>query len=98
MFKPNKQQLIYIQWQDAHSISKWIDQENLANTITEEMFVIEEIGWIVHEDKIAIHMCSRRGYWNKDFNSTPEYGQYQRIPRGWILKRINLSKYLMEKL
>lgn len=81
----NKQKLIYIQWQDAHSKSGWVTEEDLLKEVEKSMCLCEEVGWIVYEDKDEIHIVSRRGLWMRE--EAPEYGQYQRIPKAWILKK-----------
>ena len=88
LFDKSKQKLTYLQWQDAHSNSAWLTTSQLEKKINEEIFVCEEIGWIVYEDEKEIHLCSRRGMWEKSKVGTiSEYGMYQRIPKTWILKR-----------
>lgn len=81
----DKQKLVYLKWQDAHANANWFTPEQLENEINREMYICEEVGWIVHEDKYEIHLCSRRSTWEK--SPSVEYGQYQRIPKAWILKR-----------
>lgn len=84
----NKQQLVYLKWQDAHANGSWFSIEKLEEAISRDAFICEEIGWIVYEDKKEIHLCSRRGTWDKNKTSCiSEYGMYQRIPKTWILKR-----------
>lgn len=80
-----KQKLIYLQWQDAHSNSGWHTKEQLQKEVDTAACIVEEIGWIVYEDDKAIHMISRRILWTIDNSS--EYGMYQRIPKTWVLKR-----------
>lgn len=88
MIHKNKQKLTYLQWQDAHSNSGWFTSTQLEEKIREEAFIVEETGWIVFENGKEIHMCSRRGTWDKNkVDNMDEYGMYQRIPKTWILKR-----------
>ena len=83
-----KQKLTYIVWQDAHSNSEWFTQEDLEETIKETACWVQEVGWIIYEDKKEIHLCSRRVSWKKkNYNNVSEYGMYQRIPKTWIKKR-----------
>jgi len=80
-----QQQLVYVKWQDAHSQGGWLSVEELQSKIAKDMWICEEVGWIVYEDKKEIHLVSRRGLW-KESNAS-EYGMYQRIPKAWIIKR-----------
>jgi len=80
-----KQKLIYIKWQDAHANGGWFNLEQLQKLVDIDMWIVEEVGWIIYEDEKEIHLVSRRGIWKVD--QAAEYGMYQRIPKGWILKR-----------
>ena len=89
MIPKDKQKLTYLQWQDAHANGAWFTAEQLEEKIRQEAFICEEVGWIVYEDDKEIHLCSRRGVWDKKSHESSifEYGAYQRIPKTWILKR-----------
>lgn len=95
MIQKNKQKLVYIQWQDAHSNGGWFTVDQLNKAISKDAFICEEIGWVVYEDKKEIHLCGRRGMWEKNASDVDtnlhEYGMYQRIPKTWILKRQNIN-------
>jgi len=81
----DKQKLVYIRWQDAHSQSGWLSLAQLEEEVQRERWIAEEVGWVVYENKKEIHLVSRRGLWSR--SGTAEYGMYQRIPKAWILKR-----------
>ena len=81
-----KQKLFYIQWQDAHSNSGWYSTKQLTDVINQEICIIEQIGWIVYEDKKEIHIVPRRLLWDWE-GENHEYGLPQRIPKTWIMKR-----------
>ena len=84
----DKQKLIYVKWQDAFEFSGWLTEEQLEEKITQDMNIIEDVGWVVYENKKELHLVSRRGAWDrKNHNNISEYGLYQRIPRTWILER-----------
>ncbi len=88
MIDKKKQKLVYLKWQDAHANGSWFTEQQLKEIIKKEAFIVEEVGWIVSEDDKEIHLCSRRGAWDKnDHSNIAEYGSYQRIPKTWILKR-----------
>jgi len=83
-----KQELIYLKWQDAHSCSGgWLSEKELKEKIEEEAFICENVGWVVYEDDREIHLVSRRSTWEKDETGDSEYGQYQRIPKTWVIDR-----------
>ena len=86
----DKQKIYYIQWQDAFSISGWLTEKDLEKEINEDAYICEEIGWIVHEDEREIHLVSRRATW-KGGERVDEYGLYQRIPKGWIKKKVQVK-------
>ena len=81
-----KQKLTYLQWQDAHSSSSWYSLKELTNFINEEVCIIEQIGWVIYEDKKEIHLVPRRLLWDWK-GEVHEYGLPQRIPKTWIMKR-----------
>lgn len=85
LIEKENQKLVYLQWQDAHASVGWFDEEDLKEKIQRAMWIVEEVGWIVYEDENEIHMVGRRGLWTKE--EAMEYGLYQRIPKGWIIKR-----------
>lgn len=82
----NKQKLVYLKWQDAHANANWFSSEALEEEINKEMFICEEVGWIVYEDKDSIHIIARRATWKTNLGKS-DYGLYQRIPKAWIMKR-----------
>lgn len=84
-----KQKLIYLQWVDAHSTEGWLTCEQVEHKIEQEACVVEQVGWILFEDKKELHLASRRLGWDKKYcpESISEYGHYQRIPKTWVLKR-----------
>lgn len=81
----DKQKLVYIRWQDAHSNSTWQTEDEITDAINCGMFIIECIGWVIFEDKDEIHIVSKRGLWNQ--YESNQYGSYIRIPKAWILKK-----------
>lgn len=82
-----EQKLIYLKWQDAYADGGWCSEKGLIDKINNEAFICEEVGWLVFEDDKEIHLCGRRGSWDKKTRGISEYGMYQRIPRTWILER-----------
>jgi hypothetical protein len=87
-----KQRLLYLQWQDAHATGGWYTPDELQKEIDETICVIEQVGWVVFEDMQEIHLCGRRLNWDRKCpGKSHEYGSYQRIPKAWILKKLDLS-------
>ena len=83
----DKQKLTYLKWQDAHSNSGWFTDDEITEKVNEEMYLVEDVGWVVYEDKNEIHLCSRlAGKTPLKFGKMSEYGMYQRIPQTWIIR------------
>ena len=80
--------LIYIRWHDAHSSSGWHTPKETTDFLNDKICIIEQVGWILHEDDKEIILSARRLGWDR--KSTPyesEFGMLQKIPIGWILER-----------
>lgn len=92
------QKLIYLKWHDAHSAGGWYSGHDLNKVINDDKCLVEEIGWIVYEDKKELVMCARRLAWKShDPDSiTKEFGLIQKIPKTWIIDRQEI-KLKMEK-
>jgi len=81
----HKQKLVYVKWQDAFSNSGWFTRSELEKKINDDMYICEDVGWVVYEDKKELHLVSRRSLYTGD--DTTQYGLYQRIPKAWIFKK-----------
>ena len=81
--------LIYLQWQDATSHSSWFSKGELEEWLKKENDMIEQVGWVFDETEKHIVLIGRR-----DFGTEPLLGLIQKIPKTWIKKRIDLSKYI----
>ena len=87
MIKKNPRKTIYlIEWQDAHSASKWHTDDEVKEFIEEDMCICLESGWILSETKDEIVIACRMLKWKKD--SDPEWGMLQKIPKAWIRKKV----------
>jgi len=84
-----KQKLIYLQWMDAYANDNWLSPKEIEDKIKNEGCYIEQIGWIVYEDKKEIHLVARRCGMHKNYSE--QFGNYQRIPKTWILKRKDIK-------
>ena len=69
-----------ITWHDAHSTCLWKDKDEF-DIYKKERMIITEIGWIVHEDKDIIILCSQVA-------GDTDLGNMTRIPKGMILSRL----------
>ena len=91
--KRENQILVYFKWLDAHASAGWHTPEETAKFLNDEDCIVEQIGWIIYEDKKEIVLCARRLAWDR--GSIPhesESGMLQKIPIGWILERKILMK------
>lgn len=85
--------LVYIEWCDA--VASGLDWSTID--IAEEWadkteWVVKECGWIVKETKEYIAIASA---WKTEDEYTEEqFKHLMKIPKTWILKRIDLSKYV----
>lgn len=86
--KREDQQLIYLKWLDAHSAGGWYTPEDLQKFLDDEYCIIENVGWLFYEDDKEICLCARRIAWDrKALPKEHEFGNLQKIPKGWILER-----------
>ena len=86
--KRKDQILIYIKWHDAHSSSGWHTPESMNEFLNSEDCIVEQVGWIIYEDKKEICLCARRIAWNREVvPDESEFGMLQKIPINWILER-----------
>ena len=78
-----KDAIYKIEWHDAQSFCSWQDTDEFKK-VTEGRTITTEIGWIVHEDKEVIVICSQ-------INNTSDFGNMTRIPKGMILSRKKIN-------
>ncbi len=89
--------LVYIEWADAVANDSWFSEEAMEEWSTRSGFICKEVGWIYQENKDKIILVSR---WSPNKSEvdkkyqTSQYGLVQLIPKPWILKRVNLSRYI----
>jgi len=74
-----KYPLCRIMWKDAQSDSEWSSIEKIKIWAQKDC-VINDIGWLVYEDKNHIVICSQIG-------EDGELGNRTKIPVGWVLKK-----------
>jgi hypothetical protein len=86
---------VYIEWEDAFSWDKygWLDDDRL-DEIKEQSFIVKQLGFITHEDEHKIVIISRFGVFSD--NGEKVSGGVMNIPKPWIKKRVDLTKYEIE--
>ena len=88
-----KNKLVYIEWGDAVSSgSGWFDGEEVEEWEEDAGWIIRQCGFIISETKKYIFLCAHIK--EEDHFTVKQYGHLQKIPKTWIKKRVNLSKYL----
>lgn len=87
--------LIYIEWADAISSgSGWTEEHELDRWINDTEWIIKQVGWVLHEDKKCLTIASQIKP-DDDFTCA-QFGHIQKIPKTWIRKRVDLSKYIKQ--
>lgn len=83
----SKLQPVYIEWCDAISFTQktWVDIENAIEWAESNNWIVSEVGFIIEENKRYILLCS------KVSKELDEVGLLMKIPKTWILKRVNLN-------
>lgn len=84
MIPYDKQKLVYIKWEDAHSNSNKLTDASLQKEIEEEECICEECGWVVYEDKHEICFVQKRIKW--PLCEVHQYEDYMMIPKTWLLE------------
>lgn len=83
-----KFKLVYLEWNDAFEApDTWMTIKRVEEWGKNEDWIVEEIGWILEENKKYILIANRR---TKD----GMYSSVMKIPKTWILKRIDLTKHI----
>ena len=86
--------LIYLEWEDATSGDDgWQHAESVLDWAKSYKFIAKQVGFVLVESKESIVLAS-------GFNEGGEYqNQYlhiHKIPKGWIRKRVDLTKHIKE--
>lgn len=87
MIKCDRSKVYFVEWHDAHSHAGWHNDEDVENFINEQRCIIQEVGWIVAENKDEIVMSSSRSKFSES-TDTCEWGALQKIPKAWIRKKV----------
>ena len=81
--KALKYPLIFIMWHDAESTNEWEEPEMVESWVKKSS-IINEVGWLIHEDDKSIAICSQMA--DDDI-----MGNRTRIPKGWIIRKYKLN-------
>ena len=79
--------IIYIEWGDAvENNNTWLTKKEAKEFAKSGAYKVRQVGFIIKETKDYILLAARDG---EDL-----VGGVMLIPKGWIIKRINLNKYI----
>ena len=75
--------LVCIKWRDAFHPENcnWWGFEELEDFVKSQEFIAYNVGWVVHEDKEMLTICSMTASDGKSVS------HIQRIPKGCIIER-----------
>ncbi len=77
--------LYFVLWHDAHSGAGWYRPNEVEDFLNEERCLVEQVGWLISEDKYEIVLAGRKCKWAKE--GDPEWGMLQKIPKAWIRRK-----------
>ena len=83
--------LIYIEWEDACSNDTWMDEHSAIEWSNAGRYVVKQTGFVFKENKQ--HLILYGGFHEHDGYQS-QYHQMIKIPKGWIRRRVNLTKYI----
>lgn len=90
MGQDKKPQLIYIEWCDAISNSEgWKDQEEAICWGENCSWIVKESGFLIKENKQYILLANKMV--PGDADSKQLFGILKKIPKPWVIKRVNLE-------
>lgn len=88
---PQEKQAIYIEWCDStHDAGDWKTAEECEEWARNSLWTVRQVGFIIEENDSYLVLAARVGC-EGDESIEPVYGQLQKIPKTWILKRIILT-------
>jgi hypothetical protein len=86
--------LIYLEWEDAASSSSWKFKSDIDKWANSPSNSIHQVGFVLKETKKYLVLCGRWSPAGEDIGDEEAYGLLQKIPKTWVRKRINLTKYI----
>ncbi len=85
--------LIYLEWCDAiESRAGWQEIDVIKYWAKNEDWIVKECGFLIEENKEYLLFASRIGDYHND--NTPKFGSIMKIPKTWIRRKIDLTKYV----
>lgn len=94
MTKKKTKKLIYFEWCDAVSRDGWISKENALIWSKNTEWVVQQIGWILEENKEYITIFSQYDPPSKNTTDHENFGHLQKIPKTWVRKRVDLTRHI----
>lgn len=88
-------ELIYLEWCDAVHDNRWLDVKDAKDWIETIDWVVKEAGFLIYEDEESIILAAAdkdSQYW-----APRRFNGLKKIPKTWIKKRVNLSKYIKKR-
>ena len=83
----------YIEWTDAiENLNGWHELDEALEWGREDDWIVREVGCVLKETKDYILMAVKKTKPSKGREA--QYGQLFKIPKPWIVKRINLTKHI----
>lgn len=87
----NKYPLIYIEWEDAYSVSQtWHTEDEMMGILADESFIIKQVGFVLKETDTFIVLANQLNELNLSEN---QYSGLHRIPKGCLRKRIDITTF-----
>lgn len=87
-----KIKLIYIEWVDAIRNSNWMLSHEALGWGKISQWIVRETGWLIEEKKEYIILAM--GHKMADENTDEQFNNLIKIPKPWIQRRVDLTKYL----
>jgi hypothetical protein len=86
--------LVYLEWADATSPEiNWMSLQEALDWSSNESYWVCEVGFVLEENKKFLLFASGMSV-TKRVNCVDQYKHITKIPKTWIRKRIDLTKYV----
>lgn len=91
--------LLYVKWIDASGPAQggWLDSSELEEHLEREM-LIEDVGWVVKEDKDYLCLVSGCSIEPEDSEWCSIFHHLIKIPRPCIRRKVDLTKHLKKAI
>ena len=85
--------LEYIEWADAiENLDGWHDLEDALKWGDDDDWIVSQVGYVLKETKGYILLSSIKT--NPSKGRAEQYSMLFKIPKPWIIKRIDLTKHI----